>query len=297
MIDFVRIQYQGNGKSHEFIENVVDFDKITSRVDLRTGTLDTTTKTMLKSLDITIGENVINVKNSLHKMFNLSNEGVKHNYNDFTYSNLVDTIEFMKSKLKGIEKGYITQMEFGLNIPVTKPAQNILRENVLMHNYECFNSNNQYKGRGEYREFVHENYSIKIYDKAKQYKRPDNILRVEIKFTRRKEFNRLGIWNLDDLKSKEKLFILFKYLLKRLDELTILDSFDEVTIPSEQDRTNLIQYSNYLFWQKLQGVSKKYFKAKHKKRFNELIRKYNLDTTKRQIRLQLIQKMRELLAN
>lgn len=297
MIDFVRIQYQGNGKSHEFIENVVDFDKITSRVDLRTGTLDTTTKTMLKSLDITIGENVINVKNSLHKMFNLSNEGVKHNYNDFTYSNLVDTIEFMKSKLKGIEKGYITQMEFGLNIPVTKPAQNILRENVLMHNYECFNSNNQYKGRGEYREFVHENYSIKIYDKAKQFKRPDNILRVEIKFTRRKEFNRLGIWNLDDLKSKEKLLVLFKYLLKRLDELTILDSFNEVTIPSNQDRIDLIQYSSYLFWQKLQGVSKKYFKAKHKKRFNELIRKYNLDRTKRQIRLQLIQKMRELLAN
>ena len=37
---------------------------------------------------------------------------------------------------------------------------------------------------------------LKIYDKAKQYKLDENILRYEIKYTRKREFNKLGVYTL-----------------------------------------------------------------------------------------------------
>lgn len=295
MIDFIRINYKDVLGAKTFIEDDKNFDKISTRVNARSGEIEEVYKTNLKSMDITIGQKNISVKNSIHKLYNVMIDDLNHNYNDFSFSKLCKTIDYVTSKLKGIENGYITQLEFGLNITTPVPASNILNENLLMHKYKCFNSNNKFKGKGEYREFKHENYSIKIYDKAKQYKQARNILRVEVKFTRRKEFNQLGIWTIEDLKSKSNLMILFRYLITRFDELTILDSIDDINLINEKDKNQLLNYSSYLFWQKLFGSDKRYHKRKHIDRFNDLIRKYNLDIRKRYIRNSLIQKFKELL--
>jgi hypothetical protein len=115
--------------------------------------------------------------------------------------------------------------------------------------------------RGYYNQFKHDKYIIKVYDKAKQNRLKEDLLRFEIKETNWSEYRlEYGIKTLADFnKSDKKIFV--DKLLKKWEELIFYD-------PTIKSLDKWHKYSNVKFWR---DVSKKQ-KSKHLKRLNHLIK-------------------------
>ncbi|AWM13267.1 hypothetical protein DI487_04905 [Flavobacterium sediminis] len=296
MIDFVRVHYNDKIKLETFIKDPNNFEKMFSVLEYHSAEVLYPYKVNLENIEVVVNEKSGYAKNSIHKLNNLLIEGKEHNHNDFTYSQLCSVIDYLRDNVIEITNKKLTQLEFGFNLRVPIPAQELISKSVLMHNFDRHSMINKFKGKGYLMSFEHFNYIIKIYDKAKQYKLSnENILRFEIKFLSSKEFNPLGVYNLNDLKNKEVLENLFDYLLKRFNELLIVDDYSEDLI-SEKDYEKLNMYSSFIFWNKLNEANKRQVKSNHKKRYLALLEKHNLQKVKNHLRIQLTEKFNQLLS-
>lgn len=296
MIDFIRVHYRDKSKLESFILNPEIFQKTYSVLEMHSGEVLYPYKTNLENMEIVVNENNGYVKNSIHKLNNLLLVGEEHNYNDFSYSQLCSTIDYLTENVIDIASKKLTQLEFGLNIRIPMSAEELISQSFLMHNFKKHSSVKEFRSKGYLLMFEHYNYIIKIYDKAKQYNIKDqNILRFEVKFLSSKEFNQLGVFNINDLKSKEVLKNLFQYLLKRFDELLIVDDFSTETI-SIQDFEKLNMYSSFSFWEKLRNDNKRQSKLNHKKKYTSLLERNNLLKRRNYLRNQLITKFNQLIS-
>ncbi len=192
-------------------------------------------------------------------------------------------------------KTRLTQLEFGFNISVPRNAEDIIKESVLMHSLKRHSAVRKFDGKGYLLEFEQTNYVIKIYDKAKQYSLDENILRFEIKFRRAKEFNKLGIYTISDLKNKKNLGALFKYLITRFDELLIVDDYSENFKIPKEDVDRLNAYSSFVYWETITKSNQRTKKYNHKKIYFELLKKHDLLKTRNMLRKQLLQKFEKLI--
>jgi hypothetical protein len=297
MIDFIRVHYRDKSRLEDFILNPENFEKIYSVFEYHSEEILYPFKSNLENMEIVVNEKSGYVKNSIHKLNNLLIEGIDHNHNDFNYSQLCSMIDFLNQNIIDISLNKITQLEFGLNIKLPIKAEGFISQNFLMQNFQRHTAIKKFKGRGYLLEFEHYNYIIKIYDKAKQYKISDqNILRFEIKFLSAKEFNPLGVFNINDLKNRDVLKNLFEYLLKRFDELLIVDEFT-IEDTSVKDFEILNMYSSYSFWEKLKTQDKRQLKLIHKEKYFKLIEKYSLLKKKMHLRNELIKKFKQLMCN
>ncbi|SEF60954.1 hypothetical protein [Flavobacterium urumqiense] len=213
MIDFIRVHYQDKSRIEPFVMKQENFERVITSLEYHTGEVLYPYKANLGNMEIVINENGGYVKNSIPKLNNLLLTGQEHNYNDFSYSELCSSIDYLSDNIIDVNETKLTQLEFGFNINVPKSAEKIIEDSVLMHKLKRHTALRKFKGKGCLLEFEHTNFMIKIYDKAKQYRREENTLRFEIKFLSTKEFNPLGVYNINDLKNKDNLSMLFKYLM------------------------------------------------------------------------------------
>lgn len=295
MIDFVRVHYHDKSRLEPFVMEKETFESVITSFQYRTSEILYPYKANLGNMEIVINENGGYVKNSIHKLNNLLVTGQSHNYNDFPYSELCSTIDYMSDNIIDVNEKKLTQLEFGLNISVKKKAETIIKKSILMHNLERHTALRKFKGRGYLLEFEHTNYIIKIYDKAKQYKRLENTLRFEIKFISPKEFNPLGVYNLEDLKSKENLENLFNHMLKRFDELLIVDDITKNGEITPRDLDDLNIYSSFAYWSNLSDNNQRQKKMVDKRKYHALLAKYDLLKTKRTLRALLVEKFEEII--
>ncbi|HNP32159.1 MAG TPA: hypothetical protein PKN96_02570 [Flavobacterium sp.] len=295
MIDFVKIKYQDKDKLKRYILEAKNFDIVSDIVDLNTGLLNDFPFTKLGVLDIKIFANSAYVQNSIHKMYNYLKTGNAHNYDDFSYSKLCETIDYLTNNLINLNETYITQFEFGLNLTIDKVPEHVVRRNVLFHN-KLIASSNRFFGKGEYKQFPHTNFIIKVYDKGKQYQLKRNTLRLEVKLIRRIEFLKLGVSNIQDFKIEDVLRRCFKYFIMRFEQLIIIDDFDESMIADNEDYLKLNRYTNPLFWsEELKGKHPQKV-ARHRGDFEVLLKKYSLLQTKDYLRTKLIEKFNTLIS-
>jgi len=167
-----------------------------------------------------------------------------------------------------------------------------------MHKNYTHSQNKGFEGRGRLKVFEHTNYDFKIYDKAKQYELSNNIIRFEIKHKKSKSFQPMGIFNIQDLKKKNYLKLLFDDLMKRFEELTIVDDYRSNTKLSKKDRIALDNYTNYNFWNNLSIERKlRNKKSSERKKFQALLVKNNLLKTKDELRIKLNSKFQYLINN
>lgn len=295
MVDFVRVHYSDKSRLEPFVMDQENFDTIITTLDYHHEVVLYPYKAKLENMEIVINENGGYVKNSLHKLNNVLVTGEDHNYNDFPYSQLCSSIDYMSDIIIDVTEKKLTQLEFGLNISVTRSAKSIIKKSILMHNMERHTGLREFKGRGYLLEFEHTNYIIKVYDKAKQYKRRENTLRFEIKFISPKEFNPLGVYNLEDLKSKENLENLFNHMLKRFDELLIVDDITKNGEIKTKDLDDLNIYSSFAYWENLSDNNQRQKKMVNKRKYHALLEKYDLLKTKRTLRALLVEKFDELI--
>ena len=294
MIDFVRLRYKEKDQIEAFVCNKANFEELLTVLECHSGEIRYPYTAKVGNMDVRINDKSAYVKNSIHKLHNELQGEEAHNYNDFRYSELCETIDYLDKKLTDLQKTRLTQLEFGLNIKLPVRAELIIRQNIVLHQLKLHNHDEQFKGKGQYKQFDHSNYYFKIYDKAKQYNLDEHIIRFEIKYKSNKGFHPMEVYNIHDLKSKEFLQNLFEDLLLRFDELTIVDNILKGTKISVKDKSKLESYLSYNYWEKLSERHNRNRKAKEKKAFQRLLVKNDLLNTKTFIRASLIQKFNEL---
>lgn len=244
------------------------------------------------NLEIRVTSLSATIKGSIHKYFNIINGEGNQNYNDFSYSQFVFAINHLCESLQiNKEKTKITNLEFGFNIETKQSPKSIIDKQLLMYNYLDHNRNHNYRGKGSYKEFEKTDYSIKVYDKSKQYKiSHKNILRIELKMINSRYIQRMGVFNLNQLgKGAFKTF--FNAFLSHFNKLMIVDSLDAPQ-GIRTDQIVLFQgCTSPNYWKKLSAKQK----IEPKKEFKKIIEKNNHNKTHALLRNRIIRKYKLLI--
>lgn len=299
MIDLIRVKYRNNLFLEEhIIENVDRFPELISNLKYHIGEVAYPYKCNFQNLKIKINDKSAFIEGSIHKFYNINEFNQNHNYNDFNYEQLVESIEKVNDVIPDFENQALTQLEFGLNIELDKPAEVIITRNIFLHKEKAYNINRKYSGKGEFMQYMRSNYYIKIYDKAKQYEEynlNNHILRIELKFIKAREFNKIGIYKISDLKNKRNLNKLFDLLRHRFDELYIVDEYLDSPLIPTQVKQELSQLLTEKFWNNVKGKSNWRKKTEAKSRLKHLLQKHNLLNSKISITKSLEEKYRNLI--
>ncbi|MDC1365074.1 hypothetical protein N8258_01510 [Algibacter sp.] len=295
MIDFVRFKYNEKSIIEPFVSNKDNFEELLAVLECHSSEIRYPFTAYIGNMEVRINDKLVYVKNSIHKLYNELQGGTANNYNDFRYSELFEIINYLDEKLIDLKRTRLTQLEFGLNIKLPVPAEYVIEQNISHHQLKLHSHYERFNGTGAYKQFNHSNFYFKIYDKAKQYRLNEHIIRFEIKYKNNKNFNPMGVYKIHDLKSKKFLQNLFDDLLKRFDELTIVDNILPETKITKKDKRQLESYLSYSFWKKLSERKNRNRKPKEIKAFESLLIKNDLLKTKTFLRASLIQKFNELL--
>ena len=306
MIDFIKFQFKEDSKDQfESIINELKEESITG-FGVLNQSHDKTTYDIFQypqwlkfhNLKIKVNKKFAFIEGSIHKFYNISISGQEHNYNDFPFSKIQETIAFLEKYFVNINEAKITKLEFGMNLRTEISPSLIIQNNVFLFNANAptiqFNSSIRTS-----REYSFSNFDFKIYDKGKQYKKlvfnNSNILRIELRF-KYKELNKLGIYKLIHLKNKSTYRRLFMNLLRRYKDLQIVDDLSLVS--NKDDLHKLQNYLHQNFWRNHLGEEyHSQQKKREKLKIEELLKSYDLNTTKSTLRDQLRSKYIYLIFN
>ena len=253
-----------------------------SNEDFNEGNKDEYNKieTQFQNLNIKVTDNNSYIENSIHTYFNKVIKNEAQNYDDLSFCNLKKGIEHLEFSLGfSLDSYKLQNLEFGFNIDIGSCPTKFIEENILMYKLKepCVNHKNDNNKKQKI--FVYTNYKIKIYDKSLESKIKvlnPNILRIEVKYLTSKEFNKFGVYNINDLKNLDNIKRLFLDFMVKFENLTIIDSYKGSKNTEKKEAEKLIKYTNPNFWidirnNKSNGVSY------HKKVFNSIIKRNSLD--------------------
>ena len=295
MIDFIKARLCDPSSLNKLMESSKAFPDVFASLNMRDGSIGYPLKSTVKNMEFRLTEHNAYVQNSIHILNNCLVKGELQNYNDFSYSEICKSLDFLEEKVSGLLNANIIQLEFGFNINTTTSPSKIIQDNVLMHDFKGHNVNCSFKGHGTLKRFDYHNYQVKIYDKGMQSGLSTNLLRYEVRIKNTKELHKLMIWNLADLKKKTVLQQLFNFSMNKFDRLIIVDVLSNKAQITEKERATLNQYRSSDFWNTLSGRELRNQKAKHKAHFNNLIIRHDLLTTKNSLKKELESKFHQLI--
>lgn len=291
MIDLIKFEVLNKSLFEYNLQTKTDI-KLVSKFDIKTGDIqDYPKKANLKNFQISITENKAYINGSIHKFSNLVRGFNDQNYNDFSYCEFQSSLKLLcESLLIDPQETKITNMEFGFNLEVDEDPKHMIENNLLMFDFKEPNRNQKYRGRGDFKEFEMSDYSIKIYNKSKQYKfKNKNILRIELKISKPRYLQKLGIWNLNDL--DEKMFkTIYKDFLKHFNKLLIVDTLNPCNRPRLDDEVYIKHWINPFSWKEIIKTEKYSERLKIKTRLFKLLHKYFLINTKAKLEILIVNK-------
>ena len=285
MIDFVKCQIK-NADTKALLENRLLEFKGTYSVN--TGELGNKRKAKYKGLKFIIYDSGCTlVQGSLHKYWN---DGF-HNHNSFTFENLQFVLKDLAAKFNiNLSNCVFQNIEIGVNITLPFPVNTVL-DNLLFHKCEKF-KDVSIKG-ANFKEAEHSQYYVKIYDKGLQYKIPENLMRFELKFSKMKKVNKVGVMTLQDLQNKANFKPLDGLLLDGWDKLKLFDgTLKTDQLSTYQRQVKVHQWRNADYWQNL----KKNQRCRELKTYLQIVRDHS-DNTQEMIKGQIAHKWRYLTAN
>lgn len=289
MIDFIKLNVSYLTETALLNNPLIKWDKNYSD---ETGELKHPIKGKYFNMDIILNPTLRIIKGSIHILRNEIKTAYNQNYDDFTFDDAKEMILHLRDVFNlDLDKTIIENLEIGLNIHTNKTPERILNENLIVWNDKMPSINNNYNGKGKYIEFVTIQYYIKIYDKGKQYDRPENILRFECKIIRNEFLSKYGIRTLNDLLVKDHLKRLQAFLFESFTLCVVVDDLSPKTISEPKEREIFTKGINPIIWASIKGMQKKRFKVS----FFELLEKYSLNTIHKEIESKLRAKGKELL--
>ncbi|MGK6342454.1 hypothetical protein ACMGDK_09460 [Chryseobacterium sp. DT-3] len=243
------------------------------------------------SLVYVIHSHTAYIENSIHQYYNYLKAGKGFNYNDFSYCNLIQTLDELRNEFPDYDFSdtKVTNLEFGFNLRLDRNVKDIIEKNILMYKFKTHNMFEDKKGF-VLKKFKSGNYTFKIYDKGRQNKLNYELLRIELKYNT-KELEKFGILNFCDLYDPHKNIALFKDFIKKFDFLMIVDDrFTEGL--ADEDIANLGNKLEYTFWKRDFGSDAT--KGRSKVRLKNYIKAKKLDKTFIYLKNKIIQKFDEL---
>ena len=282
MIDFIKIIIQDLVPSHLEANPLLDFY---DTVNLTTGELKTTNRNGNKvtpsknasynGLEFKIYDTgTITITGSLHKYWNKG----AHNYNDFNIDAVIWVLNDLKTKFDILPQQCILKcLEIGINIIPPIPTNDIL-DNCFLHKtkpFECQKNSNE----GRYKQVRHEQYIIKIYNKAlhyisKGFEIDIEIMRFEIKYIKMEKLNRKGIYSLQDL-IDYGLHNFTDDLLKEWENVLFFDKTTRIDPLSTKLKNRVLEYSNPNYWTGLLSNKQTENFKFHKKQLRSITNEYS----------------------
>lgn len=289
MLDFIKFQL--NVSSPEQLKERIPFK---GTVSMHTGEVDAVYKAQIENLNLILVGNRLIVSGSMHKYYNRVNGRGDHNHDDFTFAAFCYAIQHLADKLgEDIFRAVVINLEVGVNILMTQNVTSILDNCVVSHQYDLPSTNKVFGQKGRFIVFNRKEYRIKVYDKGRQYSRPDQILRVELKFKTRAILQKIGIWELADLLKGSSWSALAEAFLERADKLLIVNSIDTTHVPNIEDRIYLLERLNPLFWSRTSSLTG-FQKRKQRMKFLKMLNNYDFLNLKDEIMVKSIEKIETL---
>ncbi|MBA4744869.1 MAG: hypothetical protein H2058_06400 [Muricauda sp.] len=297
MIDNIKVYPLDKNRFDYQIETKKPVDLI-SEYDRSTGEMfEYPKKARYKNLELRINKASSYIRGSLHKYHNMDVLGEEHNHNDFSFCQAKEAIENLCNKFYlNPNETKITNLEFGMNVSLGYDPEIFINDNLLMYGFNAHTRHENFKGKGDYKEFKKYSYSFKLYNKSKQFGLDDHILRIEVKITDKRKLNSLGIENLSDLMVKEAYYGLFAFLLEQFDELMIVDSNElKKGLKTPENKEWVQAYYNPNHWKVLKDeVSYKVYQ-RHIRDFENYGNKMGIFNTKEAIGKLLREKFAHLI--
>jgi len=208
-----------------------------------------------RNLEIIIyGNNRVILKGSLHYYHT---KGL-HNYSDFSFLDLQETIYQISNLLDvTISNIILLNIEFGVNLnPHFAP-------NYIIHNLQLHRGKEFLKPYNfNYRVTKHQRFWIKVYNKGEHFKRPNNILRIELKYKKMIDLNKLGLYTLKDLTNPNIYNQLLELLVVKWGECIVYDYSIKTDSLKPLEKTKLLQYQNTNYWLNLSNQERQRQKSK-----------------------------------
>ncbi len=189
----------------------------------------------------------IMLSGSLHKYWNNG----AHNYNDFNIKAILWVLGDLKIKF-GIEpeQCILKCLEIGINI-IPPIHTNEIIDNCFLHKTKSFEHKHN-SDEGNYKQWEHSQYIIKLYNKALHYIRKGfeidiEIMRFEIKYTKMQKLNERGIFTIRDLINYGPQN--FKSdLLNEWQSILFYDNTIQIDLLSTNLKRAVLEYSNNNYW-------------------------------------------------
>ncbi|MEZ4801296.1 MAG: hypothetical protein R2797_00885 [Gelidibacter sp.] len=306
MIDYIRAKLLDKDKITQKMIKDKDMYEVEGKYSYTIGELPYPIRSRRENLFINVTEKSAYIENSIHKYFNnlVSNEN--QNYNDFYLCDILYTLDVLEQEINyPLENTLVTNLEFGFNIELNINPTKFLQNHVLMHNLRtpCFNPKND--SNMKIKKFIYTEYEIKIYNKTLEQSRHKgfkskltgtNILRIEVKYTSKKQLSKLGINTLNDLKNPKSYHALIKDFMNRYDDLLIIDSYNGSSLMSKKDREFITLCTHPNHWIDIRTNSHSNTPTNHKKKLKKLIKEYELDTWKKHLKQDILNKFNQLMS-
>jgi len=302
MIDFLRMTWRDKTLLEKEVCDSTNHLDLSQQILPKSGVIEDYPKIVdLYGMELRITDKRAFLLKSIHKMYNSWKKGENQNFDDFSYSKLSESIKFLNENIPDIRSAHTTQLEFGFNIVTPETGEEIANKALLFKKKGPILLKD-FKGKGAFRQFDGYDYSLKVYDKAKQYKKQynleDNILRVELRFNNNKQLRALGVFGINDLLNRTVISDLFEYYKNHLNDLIILDSANYEALMTPQDHAKFIEFRDSRYWSIY--ARNQYSDSTRDRNWNEfmtILSKYNLNTTKAEILELIDQKYKYLISN
>lgn len=218
---------------------------------------------------------------SLHYFYNDGN----HNYNNFTYSNLIEALYKISQLVEvSLYNIIILNIEFGVNLlPYFNP--NCIINNMLLHRKEEFLKPYNFN----FRVSKHQRFWLKVYNKGEHFKRANNILRIELKYKKMRDLNTIGLHSFENLTNPTLFNDLLELLSTKWSECIIYDYSIKTVYLKPLHKIKVYQYQNTNYWLNLSNQER----ARQKKVLNELSINYG-SNIKEQINNMIVEKWNSL---
>jgi hypothetical protein len=296
MQDNIRIYFTDKVKFEKIVRSNGNYNCTINSEDIRMDKLNNSIypiKGDIGSMKYVVHQNSAFIENSIHKYHNLSQNGQDINYNDFSYCNIVKTLDDIRNQLPEYDfsETKVTSLEFGFNIKLNFSARDFIVRNVLLYQ---FKTHYVFKNEKDFvlKKFKAGNCIFKIYDKGRQNNLDYQLLRIELKYNSKGlRSKNLGINNIDDLYDPKKIELLYEDFLIKFAQLIIVD--DRFTQGlSKQEIANLGNKLEYTYW-KRKDISASTI-SRHKISLKNYIEDNSLNKMFKYLRKEIIKKFDEL---
>lgn len=171
------------------------------------------------------------------------------NWQDYTFTQFLETVAALCDAFGLHPAGLsIATLEVGVNIVPSMPTRDVLRC-IVLHKDKA--PTPMREGRGI--EIAHAAYRYKIYDKAHQYRLPGELLRFELKATRMRPMQPLGVRTVADLLDPTTWHRLGAFLLAKFDELLIVEPHMPTDAMRPAQRELVAKASAPAYWQAMEN--------------------------------------------